>query len=688
MLIFAGVQYGESHGLPQNVLIKKKVVMVALLSSGLQRMRVLKSYSYTPRWVVFLVDVGLCLLAVGISFLFWANFRIDRMPWEILLKGAVVIVGVRMVSFVIGRTYSGIVRFTGTEDALRIFYVLSAGEVFLVLFNCVYFLFGGEFFVPFGFMLTEYVLLTSMMVMTRMVIKHLYAQFIGNQRAKKNVIICGSDEYGVMAKHAMDNSVDVAYNIIAFVDLNNRKAGKVLEGIRIYRLDALEDLLTRNKVDKVVIAKKVISPDRKREIVDTCLNHDVQVLEVPRFESWINGELTMQHIRNIKIEDLLERSVIHIDETNLRKQLLNKVVLVTGAAGSIGSEIVRQLTHFKPSLIVLFDQAESPLYDIELELKEDFSYSDYKIEIGDIRDAKRVEGVFNAYHPDIVYHAAAYKHVPMMEKHPLESVKTNVFGTKNVADCAVRYGVKRFVMISTDKAVNPTNVMGASKRIAEIYTQSLNKVSETCFITTRFGNVLGSNGSVIPRFKKQIEAGGPITVTHPDITRFFMTIPEACQLVLQAGALGNGGEIFVFDMGKSVRIVDLARKMIKLSGYEVGKDIHIVFTGLRPGEKLYEEVLNVKETTLPTVHERIKIAKVREYNYADVKASIGRLHEALESGDNFVVVRQMKYIVPEFKSKNSVFESVDFQVEEESEAHKMEEILRTITEPKTEEVKE
>ena len=662
--------------------------MVALLSSGLQRMRVLKSYSYTPRWVVFLVDVGLSLLAVGISFLLWANFRIDRIPWELLLKGAVVIAGVRVLSFAVGRTYSGIVRFTGTEDALRIFYVLTAGEIVLALGNCVYFLFEGAFFVPFGLMLTEYVLLTSMMIMTRMVIKHLYAQFIGNQRTKKNVIICGSDEYGVMAKHAMDNSVDVAYNIIAFVDLNNRKAGKVLEGIRIYRLDTLEDLLNRNKVDKVVIAKKVISPDRKREIVDICLNHDVNVLEVPRFESWINGELTMQHIRNIKIEDLLERSVIHIDETNLRKQLLNKVVLVTGAAGSIGSEIVRQLTHFKPSLIVLFDQAESPLYDIELELKEDFSCSDYKIEIGDIRDRRRVEGIFSTYHPDIVYHAAAYKHVPMMEKHPLESVKTNVFGTKNVADCAVKYGAKRFVMISTDKAVNPTNVMGASKRIAEIYTQSLNKVADTCFITTRFGNVLGSNGSVIPRFKKQIEAGGPITVTHPDITRFFMTIPEACQLVLQAGALGNGGEIFVFDMGKSVRIVDLARKMIKLSGYEVGKDIHIVFTGLRPGEKLYEEVLNVKETTLPTVHERIKIAKVREYNYADVKASIERLHQALEIGDNFGVVRQMKYIVPEFKSKNSVFETIDFQIEEESAAHKMDEVLKTVTEPKSQEVKE
>ena len=658
---------------------EKKEVMVALITNGLQRMRVLRSYSYTPRWIVFLIDVGLCFFALGFSFLFWINFDFDGIQWVGVLKDTILIVGVRIISFLLGRTYSGIVRFTSTEDALRIFYVLSIGEVALVLGNCLYFLFLDHFFIPFGLLLTEYVFLTSMMIMSRMVIKHLFVQFVGAERGRKKVIICGSDEYGVMAKHAMDNSVDVAYSIIAFVDVNNRKAGKLLEGVRIYRMDALEGLLKRNKVDKVVIAKKVLSPDKKRDIVEICLAHDVAVLEVPRFESWINGELTMRHIRNIKIEDLLERSVIHVDETNLRKQLVNKVVLVTGAAGSIGSEIVRQLTHFKPSLIVLFDQAESPLYDIELELKEDFNYSDYKIEIGDIRDNERVEGIFQMYHPNIVYHAAAYKHVPMMEKHPLEGVKTNVFGTKHVADCAVKYGAERFVMISTDKAVNPTNVMGASKRIAEIYTQSLNKVSKTCFITTRFGNVLGSNGSVIPRFKKQIEAGGPVTVTHPDITRFFMTIPEACQLVLQAGALGNGGEIFVFDMGKSVRIVELARKMIKLSGFVVGKDIQIVFTGLRPGEKLYEEVLNVKETTLPTVHERIKIAKVREYNYGDVEKAITRLGQVLESRDNFKVVRQMKYIVPEFKSKNSIFESIDFQIEEETEEQREREMLSTVS---------
>ena len=571
---------------------------------------------------------------------------------------------------------------------MRIYYVLTAGEIVLLLASGVFFLLYGYLFIPVSVLLTEYILLTSLMVMSRVIVKKVFAQYIGAERTKKNVIICGSDEYGIMAKHAMDNVEDATYNILAFVDVNDRKAGKIIEGVKIYKMSSLPDLLKRNRVDKVVIAKKMISPDKKREIVEICLAADVNVLEVPRFESWINGELSIRHIRNIKIEDLLERDVIHMEETNLRKQLLNKVVLVTGAAGSIGSEIVRQLTHFKPSLIVLFDQAESPLYDIELELKEECGFTDYKVEIGDVRDVDRVEGLFKTYHPNIVYHAAAYKHVPMMEKHPIEGVKTNIFGTKNVADCAVKYDCQRFVMISTDKAVNPTNVMGASKRIAEIYTQSLNHITNTRFITTRFGNVLGSNGSVIPRFKKQIEAGGPITVTHPEITRFFMTIPEACQLVLQAGALGHGGEIFVFDMGKSVKIVDLARKMIKLSGYEVGKDIHIVFTGLRPGEKLYEEVLNVKEKTLPTVHERIKIAKVREYNYGEVTDAMKALDIALQTKDNFAVVKQMKCIVPEFKSKNSIYESIDFQMEEEGVEHHMEEVLNKIQVTENLEVRE
>lgn len=639
-------------------------------------MRVLQKISYTPRWIIFAIDVCLSLFSIAIACLVLTNFQLDKIVWNSLVKIMMVVMGVRVISFILGRTYSGIIRYTGTEDVLRIFYVLTAGELVLLLFNAGFFIFDQTFFIPLGFLLIEYMVLMCIMTVSRLFVKITFAQYLDAEKVKKNVIICGSDEYGMMAKHALDNAVDASYNILAFVDMNDKKAGKVLEGVKIYKSQALAYLLKRYNVDKVVIAKKLLVQDKKRKLIETCLKYNVNVLEVPQFESWINGELNIRHIKNIKIEDLLDRGVIELDDNALRKQLLNKTILVTGAAGSIGSEIVRQLTRFKPARIILFDEAESPLYDIQLELSEKFRFNDYVIEMGDVREYQRVEKVFLKYKPDIVYHAAAYKHVPMVELLPLEGIKTNVFGTKNVADLAVKYGVDKFVMISTDKAVNPTNVMGCTKRIAEIYIQSLNSKSETSFITTRFGNVLGSNGSVIPRFTKQIEAGGPVTVTHPDITRFFMTIPEACQLVLQAGALGEGGEIFVFDMGESVKIVDLARKMIKLSGFEVGKDIHIVFTGLRPGEKLYEEVLNVKETTLPTPHKRIKRAKVREYDFEEIKCEMQELSEIMKEGNTFEVVRKMKLIVPEFKSKNSVYEEIDFQLEAVKMEYIMEKAVR------------
>ncbi|MCX4291359.1 MAG: nucleoside-diphosphate sugar epimerase/dehydratase [Odoribacter sp.] len=650
--------------------------MVAFVSHGINRMRVLQKISYTPRWIIFAIDVCLSLFSIAIACLVLTNFQLDKIVWNSLVKIMMVVMGVRVISFILGRTYSGIIRYTGTEDVLRIFYVLTAGELVLLLFNAGFFIFDQTFFIPLGFLLIEYMVLMCIMTVSRLFVKITFAQYLDAEKVKKNVIICGSDEYGMMAKHALDNAVDASYNILAFVDMNDKKAGKVLEGVKIYKSQALAYLLKRYNVDKVVIAKKLLAQDKKRKLIETCLKYNVNVLEVPQFESWINGELNIRHIKNIKIEDLLDRGVIELDDNALRKQLLNKTILVTGAAGSIGSEIVRQLTRFKPARIILFDEAESPLYDIQLELSEKFRFNDYVIEMGDVREYQRVEKVFLKYKPDIVYHAAAYKHVPMVELLPLEGIKTNVFGTKNVADLAVKYGVDKFVMISTDKAVNPTNVMGCTKRIAEIYIQSLNSKSETSFITTRFGNVLGSNGSVIPRFTKQIEAGGPVTVTHPDITRFFMTIPEACQLVLQAGALGEGGEIFVFDMGESVKIVDLARKMIKLSGFEVGKDIHIVFTGLRPGEKLYEEVLNVKETTLPTPHKRIKRAKVREYDFEEIKCEMQELSEIMKEGNTFEVVRKMKLIVPEFKSKNSVYEEIDFQLEAVKMEYIMEKAVR------------
>ncbi len=393
------------------------------------------------------------------------------------------------------------------------------------------------------------------------------------------------------------------------------------------------------------------------------MHDNIKVLTLPDVNKWINGELSVKQIRQIKIDDLLERAPIKLDEKEIRNYTLNKTILVTGAAGSIGSEIVKQLLHFQPKRIIIFDQAESPLYDLELELSEKFHFNNFDIVIGDTTNIHRLRRVFEAFKPTVVFHAAAYKHVPMMENNPSEAIRTNVNGTKLLADIALEFGVHKFVMISTDKAVNPTNVMGASKRIAEIYTQSLNSKGKTQFITTRFGNVLGSNGSVINRFKMQIEKGGPITVTHPEITRYFMTIPEACQLVLEAGAMGKGGEIFIFDMGKSVKILDMAKKMIQFSGLKLGEDIQINFTGLRPGEKLYEELLNDKENTLPTHHSQIMIGKVKKYEFSVIEKEISELIVLGFTQDNFAIVEKMKKIVPEFISQNSIYEELDLSIE-------------------------
>jgi FlaA1/EpsC-like NDP-sugar epimerase len=439
-------------------------------------------------------------------------------------------------------------------------------------------------------------------------------------------------------------------------------------------------MIVDHQLDEIIFASYTIPVERRNEIVDVCLENDVRVLNIPSPDAWINGELKTAQIQNINIEDLLNRKAIQIDIDGIGKQLKGQRILITGAAGSIGSEIVRQLMKFEVALIILNDQSETALHDLYLELTETYTAQNFHSFIGDVRDEGRMENLFSTYKPHYVYHAAAYKHVPMMEDNPCEAIKTNVFGTKTIADKAVKHGVKKFVMISTDKAVNPTNIMGASKRIAEIYVQSLNNslhasdqifknglsfINElqvkpiTKFITTRFGNVLGSNGSVIPRFKQQIEKGGPITVTHPEITRYFMTIPEACRLVLEAGCMGKGGEIFIFDMGQSVKIVDLAKKMIRLAGLVPNKDVNIEFSGLRPGEKLYEELLNDHENTMPTHHEKIMIGKVREYDFPDVHKSISALITVAKANEERQVVINMKRLVPEFKSQNSKFEEFD-----------------------------
>ena len=484
--------------------------------------------------------------------------------------------------------------------------------------------------------------------------------------------VYGSGNAGLTTKRKLEQESNEGIKVVAFFDDSDSQHTKILEGVSIFdgKLD-LESVLQRKKITQLVIADPNISISKKQDIIERCLNLNVTVRTVPPVNKWINGELSFKQMKQVRIEDLIERDIIQLNKDAIGKQVNGKVVMVTGAGGSIGSEMVRQLLNFKPTKLLCVDCSEIKLYELDAEIRDihpQAANTFAEIIIADVTNKSRMINVFNTFKPNIIYHAAAFKHVPLMEENPSEAVRVNVSGTRILADLSVEYKVERFVMVSTDKAVNPTNVMGASKRVAEIYVQSLSEEQKrlgkesTKFITTRFGNVLGSSGSVIPKFRKQIEEGGPITVTHPDITRYFMTIPEACQLVLEAGNMGNGGEIFIFDMGKSTRIVDLAKKMVKLSGLTLGKDIQIVYSGLRPGEKIFEELLNDQENSLPTHHEKIMIGKVRTYNFNEVSRNICELIELYNSQENMVIVAKMKEIVPEFLSKNSIFESLDNNV--------------------------
>ena len=598
---------------------------------------------------------------MSITLAFFLRFNFKSIPPEDLKNlpiDYVLILSVRLVSFLISKTYKGVVRYTGSKDSMRILAVILAGSVLLVLFNFATRLAVGVYYIPTAIIIIDALCTLFIMICSRLAVKAIYFENKNPDREKINILIYGAGESGIITKRTLDRDAAVKYKVFGFIDDDLKKKGRSLEGTFIYPPEKLEELIKENNIETVVISILNISASHKNEIVETCLQHNVKVLSVPPVTKWINGELSFNQLKTVAIEQLLERDAIKLDISLIEEQIKNKTVLVTGAAGSIGSELARQLLRFHPKKVILLDNAESPLHEIELELAEKFSPTQFEVVMGDVRNPDRMHNVFRTFKPQLVYHAAAYKHVPMMENNPSESILTNVLGTKTVAELAVEFNVEKFVFISTDKAVNPTNVMGASKRIAEIFTQSLGKKSKTKFITTRFGNVLGSNGSVIPRFKKQIEQGGPITVTHPDITRYFMTIAEACQLVLEAGCMGNGGEIFVFDMGKQVKIVDLARKMIKLSGLSEGRDIQISFTGLRPGEKLYEELLADAENTLPTHHPQILIGKVKEYGF-EVKEKIEKLITLFDTQNNIEIVSRMKELVPEFKSNNSVFEKLD-----------------------------
>ena len=600
------------------------------------------------------------------AYLIRFNFNyIEIDPYEVRIH-ALTITSIYLISFLITSSYSGILRHTGISDVIRI---LKSGVISLSVlivtnlaigFNGA----GSIFYIAYSIIILHFLLSIFWLVGTRVFIKLAYLE-LTKQYATESipVIIYGAGSAGLLTKNALVKDRSARYNIVAFIDDNPSKISKRIEGVPVlnqYRA-LRSSYINRHEVKQLIIAIDAITPDKKKKIIEAGLDLNLDVKVIPPIGNWINGQLSSKQLRRVKIEELLERDTIKLDNKNIEREISNKIVMVTGAAGSIGAEISRQVLNYSPKRLIIIDQAETPTFDLQFEIHNSKEFSQYqnKIEfiVASVKDKFRMDKIISLYRPDIIYHAAAYKHVPLMEDNPYEALMVNIFGTKTMADLAKKYEVEKFVMVSTDKAVNPTNIMGASKRIAEIYIQSLSN-GKTKFITTRFGNVLGSNGSVVPIFRKQIDQGGPVTITHKEITRYFMTIREACNLVLEAGAMGNGSDIFVFDMGQPVKIYDMAKKMIKLLGYSEGQ-IEINEIGLRPGEKLYEELLNNSENTLPTHHPKILRAEVNALTNNQINNYLVDLSSLIVESNEYSLVSKMKEIVPEFVSNNSVYEKLD-----------------------------
>ena len=620
-------------------------------------------HSTVSKWAILTFDVVLFVFAFLLADAFvHGGFAGMSLRFE-LAKFIIALMGT-LIFFFISGSYRGIIRHAGMSDIVNVLFATISPAIIYIVVNLI----NNQLrppFIPVDILLSYretfmlYSVLTVLMIVERLTLQRVYNDFFRRRRPVENVVIYGAGAAGIIAYNALHQDLRTEYHVVAFIDDDMSKVNQELNGVPVMRVRSvlIPKFIEQKKVSQLIIAIPTIRILHKQAITNRALDLGLTVKATPHVSLWLNGSFSSNQIEDIKIEDLLEREPIKMDNVNIVREVVDKVVLVTGAAGSIGSEICRQLMRYQPTKVIMLDQAESPMYDLQFELKN--TYHDQldrmAFVIANVKDKARMEEVFELYHPNLIYHAAAYKHVPFMEENPYEAVYINVFGTRNLADLAIKYGVQKFVMISTDKAVNPTNVMGATKRMAEIYIQS-RSTEQTHFVTTRFGNVLGSNGSVIPLFKKQLAAGGPLTVTHKDIIRYFMTIPEACNLVLEAGAMGEGGDIVVVDMGKPVKIYDMARKMIQLSGRH---GIEIKEIGLRPGEKLYEELLATKENTIPTYHPKIMHAQVRRYNLDDVNREYNELWEILETMDDMKIVAKMKSIVPEFLSNNSVYCQLD-----------------------------
>ena len=645
---------------------KFKQALSQVLESSKKRLD-FKNINYLPRWVILGFDSLIIVFSLIITKLIIS--RIKNQDFAISFSTVeLVIICVNIIFFILYRTYAGLIRHSTFLDAVR-FLVASISTLIVILVSYyVYYLYNATEIIFIPTLLIYLVLSFCGLFLFRVLVKQVFEVYLNysNKENELRVLVYGTDENAIAIASALKSEKPNRYSVIGFIDKGERNKSKQILGLPIISIQRNVALTLRiYKAQALIIADKNITKKETVVLIDKCLDYNLKVYRAPLLSNIEENKNITSQIEKIQIEDILERDPIKLDNKLVAKEIFNKCVIVTGGAGSIGSEIVRQVAGYKPKKLIIIDHAESPLYQIQLEIKNTFPKLNFEAIINDIRNFEKTESIFQQNTPDVVFHAAAYKHVPLMENYPAEAIFANVQGSKNIADLALKYNAEKFVMVSTDKAVNPSNVMGASKRIAEIYVQALQEYSNrdlkktTGFVTTRFGNVLGSNGSVVPLFKRQIEEGGPLTITHPDIIRYFMTISEACQLVIEAGAMGNGGEVFIFDMGEAVKIIDLAKKIIRLAGYTPYKEIDIKVIGLRPGEKLYEELLNENSSTLPTYNDKIMIAKVETYDYDKICNDISELLEFSNSQNKDAIVKKMKAIVPEFISMNSDYKKLD-----------------------------